>query len=303
MTLPIAYQPGHMAVQLFNQEQFITPHDWTHDRHGNLNPVLHARFSAEDGEFDGYAKPFNWADQDETTVILNEVTGWLIARAAGLPCPPRAFFIQIPATALPAYSGKVQLPGSDTNGMLLCFVTEAVANTAVKGMFDTAQLVKEQSEWKYCDSTIAFDEGVANSDRHAFNLLRKSANDFVLIDHGFLLREPSAPYPAYWADEVIETQTTQAFDNRLHANTYIHLGRTAPDVAAYGCSKSVEFSATLRKATHQAFFEIAFWCSKLLPGSSARWLHFLHHRMEPSLLDALLSRRYGMLHLNAIAST
>lgn len=297
MTATITYQPGAMAVELYEQSQFVTSHGWAHDRHGNCTPVLHARFGGEGADFDGFAKPFDQSDPEQATVVLNEVTGWLLARTSGLPCPQRAFFIQLPAAALPAYDGPAALPQPDGNGQLVCFATQAASNTAIRGIYDTPLLVKEQSEWVHCNSTIAFDEGIANTDRHAYNLVRRGPGDFMLIDHGYLLRDPRGPYPLHWDSGILEAMTPHAFDNLLHHNAYLAMGRTSPKACATGCEHGLAYGAALRAAVQRSMFEISFWASKLLPGTSARWLRFLYDRAHQARLADLLHRRYGLIPL------
>lgn len=297
MTSPIAYQADTMAVALYNTERFVTHYDWTYGREGNVNPVLHARFASTEGEFDGYAKPFNIRSTHDATTTLNEVTGWLLARASGLPCPERAFFIAIPANTLPSYGGLTALPPEDAHGNLLCFVTQSASSAAVRALFDTQLLVREQSTWSHCDNTIAFDEGIANADRHAFNLLRRGEKDFVLIDHGFLLRDAAA-YPTHWEDGSIESKVVKGFDNLLHNNTYHFLNRTTPPVRSAACAKGLEFREKLESAIRRSTFEIAFWCSQLLPGASARWLRFLYSRVQQAPMAHLLAQRYGLLNIH-----
>lgn len=298
MSVPIEYQPSNMAIELYQPGQFITSHDWTHGRDGNVNPVLHGRFSTESGEyFDGYAKPFNLGDPADATVMLNEVTGWLLARSCGLPVPQKAFFIPLNLAELPSYNGAAPLPQPDGNGHVLSFVTQAVANTAIRAVYDTELLVKEQSEWARCDETITFDEGVANTDRHAFNLLRKASGDFVLIDHGFLLRKPNLPYPSHWDAGYLTENLEHSFTNALHHNTYTWQGRNAPSVRSAGCAAGTAFAEKLESALRLTMFEIAFWSSKLLPGRSASWLHFLYSRTQHPRLASLVAKRYGVLPL------
>lgn len=297
MTTPIAHQPGAMSVELFHPGQFITPHGWTHDRDGNCSPVLHARFDGADGAFDGYAKPFDWNDKAQATMVLNEVTGWLLAHASRLPCPQRAFFIQLPLAKLPPYTGPEPLPPADANGHVLCFVSQAAANTAIRGLYPTQLLLQEQIAWPRCNDTIAFDEGLGNADRHLFNLVRRGPGDFVLIDHGYLLRDPDAPYPAHWGAGAIEAMPPRAFDNLLHHNAYRVSNRNAPGVCMDGCAHGMQFGGALRAALQQSMFEISFWCSRLLPGTSARWLRFLYDRAQHAQLSDLLHKRYGLIPL------
>ncbi|MDR0273851.1 MAG: hypothetical protein LBI48_00605 [Burkholderiaceae bacterium] len=295
MMAPIAYQSKHMAVKLFRPEQFITPYDWTHGRDGNVNPVLHARFCSEEGLFDGYAKPFSYGDEIQSTFILNEVTGWLLARASGLPVPERAFFTQINCPELPPYTGPTSLPTPDAHGRILCFVTQAVSNTAARGVFNTGDLVAEQSAWPRCDDTIAFDEAVANPDRHCFNLVRRAQRDFVLIDHGLLLHRKGQPYPDYWADGQLENLASEQFQNLLHQNAYLSQQRTSPSVSCPALDNCVKFIDSAQLEMQRTLFEISYWCSQLLPGRSARWLHFLYSRQQPDQIRPLLTKRFGLL--------
>lgn len=299
MSHAIAYQPNAMRVELLKPESFVTAYDWTHDQQGNATPVLHARFTTDDGEFDAYAKPFEWGSREQSTIMLNEVTGWLLAKASGLPCAERAFFIQLPRARLPAYPGTAPLPPPDSHGFMLCFATQAVGNTAVRGLHNTQLLATEQSEWPHNDHTIAFDEGAGNPDRHVYNLVRRAPRDYVLIDHGYLLRILGAAYPTHWAPGALEGMATQAFHNVLHRNTYTVMGRNSPAACMEGCNRGLQFASTLRTALQCSMFEISFWCSRLLPGTSARWLHFLHTRMEQEPMAELLHQRFGLIPLHA----
>lgn len=300
MSPPIAYQPSKMAIEIFQSGQFITSHEWTYSRDGNVNPVLHARFVTETDEFfDGYAKPFALNDHADATMMLNEVTGWVIARACGLPVPQRAFFIPLSLAELPQYTGTTALPPADSNGQVLCFVTQAVANTAIRAVYNTEMLVKEQSKWGQCNETITFDEGIANTDRHAFNLLRKAAGEFVLIDHGFLLRQKDVPYPSHWAIDFLHQHVDHSFSNLLHQNAYMALSRTSPAICAPAYASSGVFASKMEAAIRSTMFEIAFWSSKLLPGRSASWLQFLYSRTQQAQMVTLMAKRFGLLQFHA----
>lgn len=300
MNAPIAWLPSCFAVEFLGLERFITAYEWTNNRDKNITPVLHARFALEDGsEIDAYAKPFSPHDEHDATVALNEVTGWLLARACGLPVPERAFFAVLSLQELPPYVQNKHtrpLPVADGDGHILCFATQDAGISAVRPAFATEQLLAEQTKWPHCNHTIAFDEAIANPDRHIGNLFRRRAHDFVLIDHGFLLRN-SSNFPQHWQPGVLASMLNQAFANLLHYNTYISTSRTAPTVCEPACRECEEFVAKMQPQVRQALFEIAFWCNKLLPGRSAQWLNFLYSRTRQPLLSALLHKRFGLLDL------
>lgn len=296
MREPIAYQPDHFAIGLFPAESFVTAYEWTHGRAGNVTPVIHARFVDGLGaEFDAYAKPFAHNSQYGATLALNEATGWLLARACGLPVPDRAFFTTLAAEELPVYTGDAPLP-CDQQGRMLCFATQDAGQTAVRGMFHANLLATEQANWPRCNDTIAFDEAIANPDRHLSNLLRRRCNDFVLIDHGFLLRQHDT-YPEHWKPGALAKMVDTPLDNLLHLNTYVLQSRTAPTVCKPAFEACEAFMQQQRPQIQRALFEISFWCSKLLPGHSAQWLRFLYDRFAQAHLSPLLQKRFGLLPL------
>jgi len=299
MTAPIAHQPSQFSIGYVDADHFLGPYNWTSGRDDNINPVLHAKFQCHDGEVEGFAKPFCRNNIFQATQTLNEVTGWLIARACGLPVAERAFFSVINSNELPTYSGELPLPAPDEDGNLLCFTTQAMGNTAVRGQYNTEMLVREQSAWPLCDATIAFDEALANSDRHAFNLLRRAENDFALIDHGLLLRDLDMHYPFHWEGDVLGTLASRPFPNVLHTNTFHLLGRSSKDAARKGLDNCAPITATIEAVLPKLMFELAFWCSKLMPGKSAKWLHFLRQRTANCNMKHLLHGRYGLLNLHA----
>lgn len=293
MSTSIAYQPQHFQVGLYQPDQFITPYNWTNSQDGNVSPVLRAQFQALDGSaFDGFAKPFFLQNEPEAITTLNEVTGWLLAKNYGLPCAERAFFIPIALNEMPVFTHG-QLPPAESNGYLMCFVTEAISSTAVRGIYDTDALVREQADWSYADHTIAFDEAIANPDRHAFNLLRKGANDFYLIDHGFLGCDEHRP-PVHALPESSDFAELD-FANLLHRNSYLALNRNSPKVTSEGCRNGLQFTHIMQEGFKRSAFELAFWCSRLLPGRSAKWLNFLYSRSRTHLMSELLHKRFGIL--------
>lgn len=295
MTTPIAYQAQHFRTGLYQPDQFLTAFNWTNAQDGNVSPVLRSKFQDENGNtFEGFAKPFSTQDKSQALVTLNEVTGWLLAKSIGLPCADRAFFIPIALNEMPDFPFG-NLPAANSNGLVMCFVTESISETAVRGLFTTEELVTEQSKWTHTDKTIAFDEALANADRHPGNLIRKAANDFYLIDHGRLGFIPYR-YPIY-EDPDSEKLTEFGFENVLHHNCYLFLNRTNPVVTAEGVKNGLDFAKQLPDSIRKNAFELAFWCNSLLPGYSAKWLNFLYSRSQPELMSTLLHKRFGVLSI------
>ena len=121
----------------------------------------------------------------------------------------------------------------------------------------------------------------------------------MLIDHGYLLRTVGAEYPIHWDSSTLEGMIGSNFDNHLHYNTYPMLGRNSPTICQDGCTRGLHFVDTLNTALRHSLFEVSFWCSKLLPGTSERWLQFLNARMKREQMAELLHRRFGTIALYA----
>lgn len=85
---------------------------------------------------------------------------------------------------------------------------------------------------------------------------------------------------------------------RLLGTGYHFLNRTTPPVRSAACAKGLEFREKLESAIRRSTFEIAFWCSQLLPGASARWLRFLYSRVQQAPMAHLLAQRYGLLNIH-----
>lgn len=285
------HQPAHCQIQATAPSVFVTGFGWTNDSEGNVCPVLHARFELpEIGKIDAYAKALDLSNLDGRVSCLNELTGWLLAKASGLPVAERAFFAWIDATATPPFAGTGSLPAPSVSGSRLYFCTQEITRSHARGIVATDQLVDEQACWSSVHAAIAFDEMIANADRHLNNLVRRAPGDFVLIDHGRLLYRDAEPC---WAVDELESLEPHSFPNLLHHHTYPCRGIFSPGDCSDGFELSRDSAEKHAQNATKAFFEIAFWCSQIFPGASSSWLHFLRRRGAG--FEALLSKRFGVL--------
>ena len=127
--------------------------------------------------------------------LFNEIAGFLLADAAALPQAKSAALITLPGDFLNRlHPGR----GFDTAAHWLCWATTAIthadgsrapsATTHFNGHL--ASIADDLKQWKHLPGLLAFDEWVANIDRNTGNLLRLSASDYAVIDHGAILTGP-----------------------------------------------------------------------------------------------------------------
>lgn len=286
------YQPKHFQIGVANPGSFITSYGWHNDTQISACPVLQCQFELSDtGPTAAYAKVVDLTTQQGVIMCLNEISGWLLARAGGLPVAETAFLAYIRTRELPAFTHG-QLPPELDGEVRLFFCTQEISRTQATGLADSSSLIAEQTRWPHLHATLALDEYTCNSDRHPGNMVRKSAADFVLIDHGRLLFRDAEPC---WQASELADLLDHTFMNAVHHNVYLY-----GNINSCG-ARTDAFKRCSDSALHQAqnmrsvFFEIAYWCSQLCPGTSARWLDFLNERMRR--INEHLSKRFKVLNL------
>lgn len=280
----------HFQIRLASHESLTLAHKWVSDEEANVTPVLHARFALDpDNPIDAYAKLMHLHTQEGQIECINEISGWLLGRACGLPMAASAFLVSIPADRLPQ-SRRLPLlarPGED----LIFFCTEAISRSQPHAVLHIEELAKEQSNWTHCNGTISFDEWTGNPDRHLHNLIRRGKNDFALIDHGRLLNRHN--HGPCWHAAELDGLHDASLNNLLYTHAYTCQSLTVPAALHAGYLACAHQAAHQEPAMRTALHEISYWCSLIAPGVSASWLHLLHQRTLNA--DALLKRRFGQL--------
>ena len=127
--------------------------------------------------------------------LFNEISGFLLAAEAGVPQADSAALIALPGQFMEKiYPSK----GFSTQQHWLCWCTSAVASAnathrpSATTYFncDFSAIADDLRIWKELPLLLAFDEWVANIDRNTGNLIRLSAGDYAVIDHGAILTGP-----------------------------------------------------------------------------------------------------------------
>lgn len=127
--------------------------------------------------------------------LFNEISGFLLAVEAGLPQANSAALIALPGSLLE----KIH-PGNGfaSQAHQLCWCTTAIVssnstqlpNATTYFNCDFSAIADDLRTWKDLPVLLAFDEWVANVDRNTGNLIRLSAGDYAIIDHGAILTGP-----------------------------------------------------------------------------------------------------------------
>ncbi len=193
------------VIQLLKPNEYRNFKGWITDV-DNANPVFVASFKhpLEYKPIDMYAKIYSLSGTDRC--IFNEILGYLMANALGLPQPKHACIALIPTDKL---SRNIE------GGVLTSSLNKEVFQREVFPVFCTSKIDKSETAFQYSERTdamvselakwpdigkaIAVDNTIANIDRHTNNLLRTGLNRYYLIDNGSLVNgqgwEPSDLLP------------------------------------------------------------------------------------------------------------
>lgn len=272
-----------MKVQVLGPQCFAAAYEWTSGQQGNVEAVIHGAFEhPQAGRIDAFAK-FYRADGRG---LVNEITGWLLAQAHGLPVPAHAFIALVPLDKLPApLEGVAALAQAHGRPHFPAFATSSAAPVAVQPVIETTALVDEIRRWPHLPNCVAVDERIANTDRHARNLVRRGLRDFVAIDHGRLAWTPLQPE---WTAATV-ADSAAPFDNRLSAIAW------GPNPDAKAGSSVLARAATLARPDEGLAAELAFWWSTLVPDVHDRtaWQDFIMGRLDH--VEYLLRNRFSLL--------
>lgn len=181
------------VIKLLKPEEYRTFKGWVTDVK-SVNPVFVSSFKhpLESKPIDMYAKIYSLSGYDRS--VFNEILGYLMVQAMGLPQPKHACIALIPTDRL-----RVDIRSGELSSQLdkevfqrevfPVFCTSKIDKS--KTAFQYHQCVQavaaELAKWPYMGSVVAADNTIANIDRHVNNLLRTGINKYHLIDNGILV--------------------------------------------------------------------------------------------------------------------
>ena len=173
---------------------------------GGIRACTHLAQVSVDGHLvTAYVKTFA-AGNDR--LLFSEVVGGWLARASGIGVPAGGL-LWVPESALQAVFPGIAFPA--INGMVASYACAPVGNgygVTALGLYDTvAQSVAEDQlsdvvlqhllKWPGFAACVAFDEWVANVDRHLNNLLLAAGGQLVPIDHSDCFGGPETLDPDF----------------------------------------------------------------------------------------------------------
>lgn len=270
-------------IIVLSAECFARAYEWTNVKGNNLEPVAFGAFNhPRAGLIDAYAKFY----PNKSRGYINEITGWLLAKAFGLPIPEYAFLALVPLKKLPdPLLGITKLANDGGIDYWPAFATSKASATEVTPFIDTPTLVEEIKRWNRLHDCIAFDERSANTDRHVNNLVRIAHREFVAIDHGRLAWTKQR---GEWSRESLQ-DCALYYPNRLME---ICWGESPEKRDA---NATVLASHALASCEDTIADELRDWCTLLLedPDDRAAWCEFLAERLLAT--ERLLRERFQLV--------
>lgn len=219
-------------------------------------------------------------------LLFNEVVGGWLARAADIGTPEGGL-MWVPASALQTLFPGTPFPESD--GFVPSYACAPVSNgygiaaiglgDAVGPMLDIVQ--RYLLDWPGFAACVAFDEWVANVDRHVNNLLIAAGGQIVPIDHSDCFGGP-------WREDVEFTQARQWYANRLLEECF--LPEELPLPVKAGLIRASERWPGVR---HHCAADLARLSAWLGEQRGLNWLQWLETRAD--ITAQLLRDRVRML--------
>lgn len=257
---------------------------------GNLEPVFDALVHdpVEDRDIVVCVKLYQHENK-ENRGMVNEITGWLITHALGLPQPGRAFLVNVPMAELekPTQPWVAELKRQAVHYWAFATIKLPAESAALQfNNADLPLLAEDIRRWSNLPSAIALDEHIANTDRHFNNLLRLGKANYALIDNGRLAVEGGM---THW--RLAELDTNHLFTNRLSFQCW----NDRPEKSM--ASNTVKAASAHIDALVKVRPELEDWWRRLLtnPGERIAFDNFITARAID--LSILLSRRYHLLPL------
>jgi len=210
--------------------------------------------------------------------ILNELTGHILAAAAGHAVPEKAAVVYVPVERLPDPCPKWVHERAPQPTPAWC--STVIPNDSLKIFYNAniKPIRTELADSEKAPSIVAFDDWLANIDRNVGNLLRIGKGDYALIDHGCILNDER------WTEA--QPDVTATYRNKIRDI----LGQVA-DTLPFKNS-AYDAASAHHPALRRAWPGLDRWWSILDDSSRARIEAFLDRRSQDA--DAL-KRRLGLL--------
>lgn len=272
------------VIQLLKPSDYRNFKCWVTDVN-NVNPVFVSSFKhpSEVKPIDMYAKIYSLRGTDRS--IFNEILGYLMAHALGIPQPKHACIALVPTERL-----RKDMVGSALNSSL----SDEVFQNEVFPVFCTSKIDKSKTAFQYNDlveaiaselpkwpdmgKAVAVDNTIANIDRHVNNLVRTGVSKYHLIDNGILVSgngwQPSDLNP------------NEAFVNKL---LMISEKLMTPVQAAKIKGNAITACDDHADALNNINTELRYWISNLYKQTQSDYNNFM------DFIDYRVNNAHGLL--------
>lgn len=247
---------------------------WVTDKN-NLNPVFVASFKHpnEAKAIDMYGKiyPLDFADRS----LFNEIVGYLMANALGIPQPKYACIALIPTQDIAA-NDSIGFSNSELgksffdNEFYPIFCTSKIdkSETAFEYHTRSKKLIEELAKWSHIGDTIAMDNTIAHVDRHMGNLLRTGKAKYHVIDNDILV----CKYAAYgWLTSDLDVDRkykNQLFDIAKDYMPQKEFSKIRSSMI-HECNKHSNAIVSIDK-------EVKSWMNSIYDSNSSDYIEFLN---------------------------
>lgn len=259
---------------------------WPDPASRNKECVHLAKCDTGDGDFECYVKLYP-SERGQSRGLANEIAGYLLLAAAGVPQPPTAFLARIPVDRLlsPPQAWVRALQG--TGRSYWGFGCEKLPGRTAALHFASvaSNLLREDMEnWPALPLALAADEHLAHTDRHYNNVVRIASGQYAMIDNGRLIAEGTQ---RNWKRS--DLQCKRLYRHRLSEHLWNHRppAHIGSDAMRQAAARATRFEIVEN--------ELQYWLELLgLPKvDRLAWIDFLSRRAH--LLEDLLKQRFGLL--------
>lgn len=206
--------------------------------------------------------------------LVNEITGYLIAHACGLPQPAKVGLIKLPKQVITSnFTGNFTFTGDHIWG----WASEECGSTPnthlkINDLIKYQDCLEDLKKWDLLPTLLSFDNWVANQDRNTGNITIKNKGDFHIIDHG------NVPVSESW--DITDLDSSSNFTNKLLMGLY---NNNYPLPLS---SSMVKASKLHNDSYKNALVELTKWWGVLLDDKSKEHLEkFIEQRSKDSTLS------------------
>lgn len=266
------------VIELLKPDEYRTFKGWVNDVK-SANPVFVSSFKhpLEPKPIDMYVKIYSFNGYDRS--VFNEILGYLMVQAMGLPQPKYACIALIPTDKLRSDIKSGQLSSQLDKEVFQREVFPVFCTSKIdksKTAFQYHQCVQavasELAKWPYMGNVVAADNTIANIDRHVNNLLRTGVNKYHLIDNGILVNGSG------W-------QTSDLLVNEHFGNKLLSVSEQYMTASQYDKIKGYAINACddHSDAFNYIHNELVYWINALYNNTQNdynKFMEFITHRVN-----------------------